>query len=536
MDQATIDPESRLEEALRTRIDLQVCRDEIEVAPRLCATISAAHGLLDSLQAAVTDSDPDAASLRAHVQDVERLKRRVEAVELRLLAKASRKKVSEGTGHTSTGSWFSDTTKGDKRRSASDADLADALGDPPRDGASGEGTSVEGGSGDGGSADGVPGSRPTRDGASGDQPGPGSEGPSPDPDSPTPDDPAPDSGSGSGTRPTLGATGGALDRGEISADHAKVILRALDDLPEDITPDERALCEGELLRLAVNRTPAQLRIAGRRIIEQVIDDHAAVDAHEEELVANEEERADEAAAFWIKDNQDGTMTGHFTVPWASGIALKKVIDAMTAPRRRSPDGQESAEDLDRRAKHLDWQHRRGQALADLLLRLPTDHLGHKVAATLLVTMRLGDLRRQVSPLGVEEHSPARLRVGSTDSTEVLSAGAVRRMACGAGIIPTVLGSDSIPVDLGRQARLFTEHQRLALATRYSECAAEGCDRPFAWTEIHHLTAWQHGGATDLDNGVPLCGRHHRMIDGPAWRHRVDRGPDRTARISFTRRT
>ena len=126
MDQATIDPESRLEEALRTRIDLQVCRDEIEVAPRLCATITAAHGLLDSLQAAVTDSDPDAASLRAHVQDVERLKRRVEAVELRLLAKASRKKVSEGTGHTSTGSWFSDTTKGDKRRSASDADLADA--------------------------------------------------------------------------------------------------------------------------------------------------------------------------------------------------------------------------------------------------------------------------------------------------------------------------------------------------------------------------------------------------------------------------
>ena len=41
------------------------------------------------------------------------------------------------------------------------------------------------------------------------------------------------------------------------------------------------------------------------------------------------------------------------------------------------------------------------------------------------------------------------------------------------------------------------------------CAAEGCERPFAWCDIHHPHAWSQGGATDLGNGIPLCGWHHR---------------------------
>ncbi len=483
-----MDPVGSVETAMRARIDLLVAGEDVIVTPRLCSTIGAAHTLLDSMLAAVGDSDPDAPTLRQHVQEVERLKRRVEAVELRLLAKAAKKHVPEGSGHPDAGAWFSDVTKGDRRRSASDADLADALGDEP----SGEESA---------------GVEPAGDG------------------------PKPPQTTG------LGATGAALDRGGISAEHAKVILRALDDLPEGVTDEQRRTCEAELLRLAVNRSPAQLRIAGRRVIDRIEADLALVDAHEEGLVASEEERADAASAFWIKDNQDGTMTGHFTVSWASGTILKKVVDAMTAPRRRSAHERPGGwQDLDRRARHLDWQHRRGQALADLLLRLPTDHLHDKVAATLLVTTRLTDLQDRLARPQGRPSPRGGVRVASTDSTQVLSAGTVRRMACGAGIIPTVLGTDSVPVDLGRATRLFTGHQRLALATRYTECAADGCDRPFAWTEIHHLTPWQHGGPTDLDNAVPLCGRHHRMIDGPAWDHGATRLPDRTVRIAFTRRT
>ena len=86
------------------------------------------------------------------------------------------------------------------------------------------------------------------------------------------------------------------------------------------------------------------------------------------------------------------------------------------------------------------------------------------------------------------------------------------------------------------AYTFTDNQRMALATRYDECAAEGCDRPFAWTEIHHLRPWEAGGLTDLDNAAPLCGTHHHMIDSALWRHVVTRLGNGTVSLAFHRRT
>ena len=52
--------------------------------------------------------------------------------------------------------------------------------------------------------------------------------------------------------------------------------------------------------------------------------------------------------------------------------------------------------------------------------------------------------------------------GSCLTGDVLSAATVRRMACDAAIIPVVLGSDSRPLDVGRQERLVTRAMRTAL--------------------------------------------------------------------------
>ena len=67
----------------------------------------------------------------------------------------------------------------------------------------------------------------------------------------------------------------------------------------------------------------------------------------------------------------------------------------------------------------------------------------------------------------------------------------------------------MPLDLGRERRLHTKAQRIALSGIHDTCAAEGCERPFAWTEIHHPESWARGGRTDLDNALPLCGWHRR---------------------------
>ena len=66
-----------------------------------------------------------------------------------------------------------------------------------------------------------------------------------------------------------------------------------------------------------------------------------------------------------------------------------------------------------------------------------------------------------------------------------AAGEARRLACSAGLVPTVLDSASMPLDLGRTRRLHTRTQRRALALTHDTCAITGCQRPFAWCEIHH---------------------------------------------------
>ncbi|HET6166405.1 MAG TPA: HNH endonuclease signature motif containing protein, partial [Marmoricola sp.] len=118
-----------------------------------------------------------------------------------------------------------------------------------------------------------------------------------------------------------------------------------------------------------------------------------------------------------------------------------------------------------------------------------------------------------------------------DGTEV-SPGEARRLACGAGLIPAVLGGPSAVLDVGREQRLFTRAQRIALTLRDKGCRAEGCDRPPSWTEAHHFDHWSEGGTTDLDNAVLLCGFHHRLAHHDHYTHTRQPNGD----IRYHRRT
>ncbi len=96
----------------------------------------------------------------------------------------------------------------------------------------------------------------------------------------------------------------------------------------------------------------------------------------------------------------------------------------------------------------------------------------------------------------------------------LTAAHVQRLACEAEIVPTILDSEEAVLFHGRGQRLHDRHQRNALAQLHDSCAISGCERPFAWCEVHHPYPWAAGGRTDIDNAVPLCGYHHqRAHDG-----------------------
>ncbi len=314
-------------------------------------------------------------------------------------------------------------------------------------------------------------------------------------------------------------TAQALDAGLVSPAHAAVILHAADQLPAGVSDQQRATVEAALVEQAQRLNPDQLRRLARRAIETIEPDQAAVDAHEDGLLRTEEEAAREKCSLSLHDNEDGTTTGHFTIPTLAAAILRKVIESMTAPRRMRP-GVSTGSTEDHRA--FDWRHRRGLAFAELLEHLSTDHLHPKTAATVVVTI---------------DHTvlTGALKAAHLDTGHTISAGEARRLACGAGILPAILGSKSVTLDLGRENRLFSEAQRLALGVQHQTCAADGCERPFAWCEIHHREPWSHGGRTDLEDAVPLCHFHHQRIHDPEFSHAAVDDDRPAGALQFRRR-
>lgn len=299
---------------------------------------------------------------------------------------------------------------------------------------------------------------------------------------------------------SLAATRDEFAHGSVSLEHAQVITATLRQLPDWLSDDQRVEVERKLLRWAGQFGPRDLRRRARQVLHDIASTEEAERHHAETLMA-EEQRALAKSRFTLHDNRDGTMSGTFTVPTLAGSILEKVLHQLTAPRRthHRATGSVSREHLH------DWAHQRGLAFTELLEHLPTDRLPHKAAATIVVTIEQRQLLSDLAAAGL-------------DTGEELSPGQVRRLACNAGLLPAVLGGESLPLDLGRTRRLFSQTQRTALATRHSSCLADGCTRPFSWCELHHEDPWARGGLTDLDKAMPLCHHHHRQIHDPGIAH------------------
>jgi len=172
--------------------------------------------------------------------------------------------------------------------------------------------------------------------------------------------------------------------------------------------------------------------------------------------------------------------------------------------------------------------RRGEALVTLVRRAVAGagEVPTTPKAQLFVSVDLETLRGQVpavSGRGCETSEgggepgergwPGRAGevVGSAQAGLLLAPGVVRRLACDAAVIPTVLGSDGQVVELGCSVRLFTPAQVRRLWLRDGGCTFPGCSMPAQWTDAHHLVHWADGGPSDLENAALLCGRHHTVV-------------------------
>jgi hypothetical protein len=323
----------------------------------------------------------------------------------------------------------------------------------------------------------------------------------------------------------------SLREGLVNTAQARVMVRALDALPDEVPCDVLAAAEAALVDHAARFAPKQLARIGRHILTVVAPD--LVDEAEGRRLAALEAEGRRSTRLTLHRLGDGTTRLSARLPDAAATRLATYLEAYANPRRDCTTG--AVDPLVDPVPRLPYPRRLGEAFCQLLesldpKRLPV-HGGD--ATTVIVTIPFETLTAE---LGVADL----LGSGTIPSDphtdpcagEVITAGQARRLACNATIIPAVLGGDSDVLDLGRAQRLFTAAQRRALLLRDRTCRAEGCDIPGTWAEAHHWLAWLHGGDTDLDNGVLLCSHHHHRAHDPD--HLVERMGNGDVR--FSRRT
>ena len=231
-----------------------------------------------------------------------------------------------------------------------------------------------------------------------------------------------------------------------------------------------------------------------------------VDAHENELIRTEEQAARDKCSLTLHDNGDGTTTGHFTIPALAAAMLGKVIDAMTAPRRMRERNVSQTGPSVRLAAPPRPRVRRAP-------RAPP----HRPPAPQDRSHRRGH-HRPHRPRRCDEGSPPRHR---PDALRRRSP--PRSPATPASSPPSSAPSQS-PSTSAARAGSSPSPSESPKGLEHTTCAATGCERPYAWCELHHRQPWARGGThrprrrdPALPPAPPLDPRHRLQPPDPARR-------------------
>ncbi|GAA4486467.1 DUF222 domain-containing protein [Microbacterium panaciterrae] len=336
----------------------------------------------------------------------------------------------------------------------------------------------------------------------------GSEGdPQPEPESGPEPGPGSESGFGFETddarsqvpQPWHEPLGRALREGRVTSAQFDAIRRGLGEPPEG-SVQAWSVAAVQLIDEATRRTVEEL-LAHARCVRDVLDPDGAA----ERFRARYERRS---FRTWLAE--DGTRRGSFAFDDEGAAFVDAVFAAALRPRRGGPrfvdpTEKSAAEDLvadtrtnDQLAYDLLMDLVRAGVLAD-----PASVFGTRQAGL-----------RLVQTIGADG-AFGKVAVTEDGLTAVPAAVAERRF-CEAGSVTVTVDSCGNPLDVGREQRLFTSKQRIALAIRDGGCRWVGCDRPASYCEAHHIDPYASGGRTDIDRGILLCRFHHMELHHGGW--------------------
>ncbi len=179
---------------------------------------------------------------------------------------------------------------------------------------------------------------------------------------------------------------------------------------------------------------------------------------------------------------DGGVRFHGYLPAEQAAVVKAALDP-----------------LRNRVEEKDGVHLR-QRRADLLVQrcAASSDKGRYGSGSVVVSMTVDDIK-DMTP-----HS-----LFPTNTGDLLDPFALVRLGAAQFDFFAVHDEQGRVIDVGRGSRTANFYQRIALFAQELVCTHPGCDRPLNDCQVHHLTSWGQGGATDLDNLALLCWGHHR---------------------------
>lgn len=303
----------------------------------------------------------------------------------------------------------------------------------------------------------------------------------------------------------------ALLRGAVTIEQHDAIRRGLGEPPVESGEVGREVWAIASEQLATDA--AAMPVEELRRLARAMRDRLDPDGAEARCAARWEQRS-----FRIFTDADGLTRGTFVFDDEMGAWVRAIRDSALRSRRGGPRFVEAGEQAEASALEHD-PRTQDQLTYDLFVDVL--RAGALADAPSVFGARQPGVRMIVvdGAVGPRDAFGRMSAAGHTeDRGEPLSAAVIDRNRCMNGTQRILVDQHGNPLDVGREQRLFTPRQRIALAVRDGGCMWPGCCVPASYCEAHHCDHWHAElGRTDIDRGILLCRFHHLLLHNNAWK-------------------
>jgi hypothetical protein len=299
----------------------------------------------------------------------------------------------------------------------------------------------------------------------------------------------------------------AVEAGTVGLDSADHVITYLEKARRTVQPDVLARVEAAAVGFAADHTARQVLKYVIRLL-QVLDPDGT-EPREEEARAQRVFRMgiERGGMTYFSGWADPTSAGLLRAMQSEGANPKAQPRFLSDEERaaaktteiRDEDGTVHTTIIDPRTREQRQFDVLMGTISAGLRNADSKSTGFRPLTTVMVTVTLDDFENKTGAGWID------------DIDQPVGAATVQQLACEGGITPIFLGSQGEVLHLGTPVRLFSRLQRKALAVRDGGCVWPGCPAPPSWCEAHHVIEYEHGGTTDIDNGVMLCSAHHHML-------------------------